>query len=102
MAYEPEESAALCRYHRLRGGQLPFGRRLPKWLKLQSIIPAALIEHMAARGFHPYLLCEEDYEVARCVPLSPAKPPQRLRDAAALEARKQSDVIFSRRDEACL
>ena len=35
VAYEPEESAALCRHHRLRGGQLPFGRRLPKWLNLQ-------------------------------------------------------------------
>ena len=70
----------------------------PKWLKLQPGGSAErLMKHMAERGFHPYLLSAEDYEISRCVEQQMSggeERPRRLR--GALEATGQRDVIFSR------
>ena len=72
----------------------------PKWLKLQPGGSAErLMKHMAERGFHPYLLSAEDYEISRCVEQQMSggeERPRRLR--GALEATGQRDVIFSRTD----
>ena len=75
----------------------------PKWLMLSGSKGAAqLLDLMSCYGFHPYIIAEEDYDIA-CVayeiPGFRGIRPRRLRDAEQqLNAIKQVDVVFSRKD----
>ena len=76
----------------------------PRWLALQQSSVARLFGHMAALGYHAYLLAADDYEISTALPMGGVPPPpRRLRDARALfdgrgGADRQADVVFSRRD----
>lgn len=69
----------------------------PQWLKLTKSSGEQLLKHMRSYGFHAYLLFD-NYDVDAAMTRAQPIPPRRLRDGEKLDAYKQVDVIFSRRD----
>ena len=75
----------------------------PKWLALERTSAEELLAHMAANGFHAYVLGEaHSYDVERgCVRAARCEAvdaPRRLGQGESLEALGQADIVFSRRD----